>query len=238
MTGLISWHALVEVLGYKGVFFPGQMVFLGGGSASALSRPSESQTQSTAWYRARPVEVILRQPRKAVLDVLEQLHQIGGLPRLEIEGCKYPTSIRPDDPVFKNMGAWLKHDGYGGQVGSVSVQSQYLRYLDTEEGDRCAFVIKDKWERPDNYTTIVDVEYILFKKRDIQRIVEFALSDSKASISISGKRVVDDVIWDDSFPTGPCWKGPEIHDVVIELVLDLTEARPLLSLHYTTSMEI
>lgn len=180
----------------------------------------------------------MREPRKTVLEVMEQLHQIDGLPRLEIEGCKYPTSISPDDPNFNNQASWLKHDGYGGQVGSVNVESKYLRYLETEEGDRCAFVIKDKWERPDNYTTIIDMEYILFRKRDLKRTVESALSDSKASMSISGKRVVDDVIWDDSFPSGPCWKGPEIHDIVIELFLDLTEARPLLSIHYTDSKEM
>ena len=192
-------------------------------------------------------------PDEDISCIIEQLHQTEGFPRLEIEGCKYPvdekligyahncTASPPGESVCgfkvvritgeKNPSSglkWLEHDGFGGQVGSVNVPSEYLAYLDTRKGDRCAYVVKDKFDRQDYYHTEIDREYILFRKSDLVRVVEIALTseDRTGAGKLQGKRVVDDVIWDDSFPTGPCAGGPKVSDVGILFCMDLSEKEP------------
>ncbi len=178
-------------------------------------------------------------------EVLEKLHQRRGLPRLEIEGCNYPINkdfierykkskasmpehhegfsvVHFDAERGSNWKEWLKHDGFGGQVGSVNIPSEYLEYLDAPKGDRCVYAMKDKFDRRDYYYTEIYREYILFKKSDLVRVIKIALKTNNkvAEEIIIGKEIVDNVIWDDSIPKGP---GLKVMDATICLRIDLNE---------------
>ena len=196
-------------------------------------------------------------------DIIEKLHQIDGFPRLEIEGCKYPINEelianyrKSRIPIPQRKGSfvvvpiipregdkdkkggsnglwWIKHDGFGGQVGSVNVKSEYLDHLDTEEGDKCAYVIRDIFDREDYYHTEINCEYILLRKSDLISVVEGALSSTNRTNlrNIRGKRVIDEVIWDDSIPSGP---GLKVTDVSIRLGIDLTQEEPKYKIDYSS----
>jgi len=184
-------------------------------------------------------------------EILEKLHQSEGFPRLEIEGGKYPVneellkSYRESKiKVPKQVGGflqvdfdgdgsdwqwWVEHDGFGGQIGSVNISSDYLQHLGAEKGNRCVYVLKDRSDWRDYYYTEIDREYILFRKSDLVRVIETCLeSDNKvAEEIIAGIRIVDNVIWDDSIPTGPCASGPKITGVRINLQIDLQKGEPI-----------
>lgn len=165
-----------------------------------------------------------------VEETLKKLHKIVGIPRLEIEGIGGYPKIEKLENTSRE---WLKYDGFGGQTGSINVSSRYLCYLKTEDGNICAYVLKDRWERPSYYETIIDEDYILFKKSDLVELIKKAIEnpEKKGETKIYGKRVIDDVVFEDGFPSGRCWKGPEVSDVLISLSLDLS-LEPILSISY------
>ena len=120
---------------------------------------------------------------------------------------------------------WLEHDGFGGQVGSVNVPSEYLIYLDGPKGVRCVYILNNTFARRDSYYTKIRRDYVLFRKSDLVRVIESALSSEEktAAENIHGKRVIDNVIWDDSIPSGP---GLEVTDVEINLQVNLAGEKP------------
>ncbi len=123
----------------------------------------------------------------------------------------------------------MLHDGFGGLIGSVNVPSEYFIYLkNISEGDRCVFILKNKFDRQDYYYTEIDREYIFFKKSDLIKCIKNALeSESKIySDTIEGIRIIDNVIWEDSIPCGLCAKGPIVNDVLINLTIDLNKEDP------------
>lgn len=146
-------------------------------------------------------------------EILKKLNQTDGLPRLEIEGIEKFSSVRnlKEEYVgYKRFGADIKNMGI-----------------------LCAYILKDKWERPDYYTTIIDRNFVLFRKVNLVKLIRKATgnSEKKSKTKINGMKIVDEVTWEDGFPSGRCWTGPEVSRVFVELNLDLS-LEPILAIYY------
>lgn len=183
-------------------------------------------------------------------EILEKLHNTESIPRLEIEGGKYPINEkllelyrkvkvkRPKkvgDFSLVEFGGndsdgqwWLEHDGFGGMTGSVNIESIYLEYANLKRGNRCVYVLKNLFDRQSDYYTVIDRKYLIFSKSDLITVIKAALGakSKMAEKIILATRIIDNVIWDDSIPTGLCCDGPKVTPVKIILQIDLRQEEP------------
>ena len=152
-------------------------------------------------------------------EILKKLNQTDRLPRLEIEGIEKFSSVRN-----------LKEEYSGYKRFGEDIKNMEIL---------CAYISKDKCITPDYYTTIIDRDFILFRKADLMKLIRKAIEDSekKSKTKICGMRIVDEVTWEDGLPSGRCWTGPEVYDIIVNLNLDLSP-EPVLSVDYKDKKEI